>query len=84
MKKQYLINLDMAELTLRMVEAGMQIKRPAEHTPLEALKSLPEDMEDAFHRAARAAADYFGEVMAAAMGSNLHHVDLNNDGAGHA
>lgn len=85
--REFLISVDMAELTLRLFEATMQVKRPQDgNTTVELLKTLPPDMEEGFHRAARAAADYFGEVLTEAMtksGNGVTVVDLP-DGAGHA
>ena len=82
MTREYLVTMDMAELTVRMIEAGLQCKRPPDQSIRDALAALPNDLEEEYHRAARAAADYFGERMQAALGAgNVHTLE---EAQGHA
>lgn len=55
--------IDEGELAIRMAEAAIGIQRPPGKTTAEVLDSFPADWGEAFHRAARAAMDYWRECL---------------------
>lgn len=55
------MKIDRHELTLRMLEAAVGMKRPKGHDALEALGHAPANLRGAYERATTAAIQYFIE-----------------------
>lgn len=66
MKAKFIAPIDEGELAIRMAEAAIGIKRPPGKTTAEVLDAFPADWGEAFHRAARAAMEYWRECIEAA------------------
>lgn len=62
-KKQakFIIELDEAELAVRLLEAAGVMKRPPNRSAAECLDDAPEDMRNQFRRMAQAAIIWFGK-----------------------
>lgn len=65
MTTKFVAEINEGELAVRMAEAAIGIKRPPGKSFEECLESFPADWGDAFHRAARAAMEYWGECIEA-------------------
>lgn len=62
-KAKYVTEISEGELAIRMAEAAIGIKRPPGKSVQECLDSFPADWGEAFHRAARAAMEYWAECI---------------------
>lgn len=59
------VRIDLAELTVRMVEAAYQIDRPANMTAAEAMESMDADVRDRWVRAAKVASEFVAAAVSA-------------------
>lgn len=62
--RKFVVVLDQCELAVRMVEAGHQVRRPADSDPEQTLNQLDPEWQELWRRASTAALEYFAEQMA--------------------
>lgn len=64
------MEIDVAEMAVRIMEALLKATRPEGRGAREILNNLPEDMRDSFADAAVAAVEYLREAIAAGGGTS--------------
>lgn len=65
------VTIEVAELACRLAEAMIDLTRPANLTPREALATLPDDTRDGLLKAAGVAIEYVVEALRAGMAGHV-------------